>query len=122
MGAVQLTASQLTPPRSSLKKPSAILSKLTIREGLNQISNIKYQILKMSAIDEADEGQILWELGFDGYPFKIMQGENNTRKPIFKVESMSDYTATSRNAFIALKKEATHDLAWRLSYLEKTSS
>lgn len=84
--------------------------------------NLKYQIIKMTTLDEAEEGQILWELGFDGYPMKIMSGEDNTRKPLFKIESMSDYTASSRNAFIALKKEAIHDLAWRLSYLERTVS
>jgi hypothetical protein len=83
--------------------------------------NLKYQLLKMATLDEAEEGQILWELGFDGYPMKIMSGESTTRKPLFKIESMSDYTATSRNAFIALKKEAIHDLAWRLSYLERIS-
>ncbi|MBI4948381.1 hypothetical protein HY844_02405 [Candidatus Berkelbacteria bacterium] len=82
--------------------------------------NLKYQILKMLTTDDSEEGQILWELGFEGYPMKIMSGENGTRKPLFKVESMSDYTATSRNAFIALKKDAIHDLGWRLSYLEKT--
>jgi hypothetical protein len=81
--------------------------------------NLKYQLLKMATLDEAEEGQILWELGFDGYPMKIMSGESTTRKPLFKIESMSDYTATSRNAFIALKKEAIHDLAWRLSYIER---
>ncbi len=83
--------------------------------------NLKYQALKMSAIDGSEEGQIMWELGFEGYPVKIMNGENATRKPLFKVESMSDYTATSRNAYMALRKEALHDLAWRLSYLEKLS-
>lgn len=82
--------------------------------------NMKYQLLKMLTTDDCEEGQILWELGFEGYPMKIMSGENGTRKPLFRVESMSDYTATSRNAFIALKKEALHDLGWRLSYLEKT--
>ena len=76
----------------------------------------------MVTIDESEEGQILWELGFDGYPMKILTSEDSTRKPLFKIESMSDYTATSRNAFIALKKEAIHDLAWRLSYLERTSN
>lgn len=83
--------------------------------------NLKYQLLKMLTQDSSEEGQILWELGFDGYPMKILSGEDNTRKPLFKIESMSDYTATSRNAFIALKKEALHDLAWRLSYLEKNT-
>ena len=83
--------------------------------------NLKYQLLKMLTQDSAEEGQILWELGFEGYPMKIMAGEDSTRKPIFSIESMSDYTATSRNAFIALKKEAIHDLAWRLSYIEKTT-
>lgn len=82
--------------------------------------NLKYQLLIMLTQDSAEEGQILWELGFDGYPMKILSGEDRTRKPLFKIESMSDYTATSRNAFIALKKEAVHDLAWRLSYLERT--
>lgn len=81
--------------------------------------NIKYQILKMLTHDQADEGQILWELGFEGYPMKIMSGEDATRKPLFKIESMSDYTAVSRNAFISLKKEAIHDLAWRLSAIER---
>lgn len=84
--------------------------------------NLKYQILKMLTLDDADEGQILWELGFEGYPLKIMDGENHTRKPLFKVESMSDYTAISRNAFFALKKEAIHDLGWRLSYLERSTT
>jgi hypothetical protein len=48
-----------------------------------------------------------------------MSGEDRSRPPLFKVESMSDYIATSRNAFIALKEESIHDLDWRLSYLEK---
>lgn len=83
--------------------------------------NLKYQILKMIAFDQAEEGQILWELGFDEYPVKILTQENKTRKPLFNINSPSDYSYISRNAFIALKKEAVHDVAWRISYLEKLS-
>jgi hypothetical protein len=81
--------------------------------------NLKYQILKMMTFDESEEGQILWELGFEDYPVAIMTRENRDRKPMFKTDSPSDYFYTSRNAFIALKKEAIHDIAWRISYLEK---
>lgn len=35
---------------------------------------------------------------------KILTGEDGTRKPLFKVESMSDYAAVSRASFITLKK------------------
>lgn len=80
--------------------------------------NLKYQILKMIAFDESEEGQILWELGFDEYPVKIMSN-NRGQKPKFEVVSPADYTYTSRNAYLALKKEAIHDVTWRISYLEK---
>lgn len=81
--------------------------------------NLKYHLLKMIAFDQAEEGQILWELGFEEYPVRIMGKESEARPPLFKSLSPSDYTYTSRNAFIALKKEAIHDVAWRISYLEK---
>lgn len=81
--------------------------------------NLKYQILKMIAFDEAEEGQILWELGFEDYPVKIMAQARSYREPMFKIESPSDYTYISRNAYLALKKEAIHDVTWRISYLEK---
>jgi len=38
---------------------------------------------------------------------------------LFKITAASDYSYTSRNAYLALKREAIHDLAWRISYLEK---
>jgi hypothetical protein len=81
--------------------------------------NLKYHMLKMIAFDEAEEGQILWELGFDEYPVRIMNNESRDRKPLFQTSSPSDYTYTSRNAYLALKKEAIHDVTWRISYLEK---
>lgn len=81
--------------------------------------NLKYQILKMIAFDQSEEGQILWELGFDEYPVAIMTRENKDRKPMFQTKSPSDYFYTSRNAYLALKKEAIHDVTWRISYLEK---
>jgi hypothetical protein len=81
--------------------------------------NLKYLLLKMYALDEAEEGQILWELGFDEYPVRIMTRETKERPPKFKAVSPADYTYTSRNAYLALKKEAIHDVTWRISYLEK---
>ncbi len=81
--------------------------------------NLKYHLLKMLILDEAEEGQILWEFGFGEYPVKILSQENRHRKPLFEITSPSDYSYTSRNAFIALKKEAIHNIAWRISYLEK---
>lgn len=81
--------------------------------------NLKYHLLRMLTFDQAEEGQILWELGFEEYPVRIMTQENNTREPYFKIKSPADYSYISRNAFIALKKEAIHDVAWRISYLEK---
>lgn len=81
--------------------------------------HLKYHLLKMLSFKQAEEGQILWELGFDEYPVRIMSRENNLRKPLFEVKSPSDYTYTSRNAYLALKKEAIHDVTWRISYLEK---
>lgn len=82
-------------------------------------SNLKYHLLKMLVFDEAEEGQILWELGFEEYPVKILSQERRYRPPLFEIKSPADYTYTSRNAFIALKKEAIHDVTWRISYLEK---
>lgn len=82
-------------------------------------SNLKYNILRMTAFDQAEEGQILWELGFEEYPVKIMSQARSYREPLFKIQSPSDYTYTSRNAYLALKKEAIHDITWRISYLEK---
>jgi len=83
-------------------------------------ANLKYHLLKMLTYEDAEEGQILWELGFEDYPVAIMTRENRARGPIFKVAAPSDYYFTSRNAYLALKKEAIHDIAWRLSYLEKS--
>ncbi len=83
--------------------------------------NLKYHLLKMLAFDEAEEGQILWELGFEDYPVRIMTKESNKRPPMFRDFSPADYTYTSRNAYLALKKEAIHDVTWRISYLEKLS-
>lgn len=81
--------------------------------------NLKYYLLKMIAFDQAEEGQILWELGFEDYPLRILSKESQGRSPLFKSSSPSDYNYISRNAFIALKKEAIHDVTWRISYLEK---
>ena len=81
--------------------------------------NLKYYYLKMLAFDQAEEGQILWELGFGEYPVKIMRRESESRLPFFKAGAISDYPYTSRNAFMALRKEALHAVAWRISYLEK---
>lgn len=116
----------------SSKMPSLDASQQLVREAIEYFKqpdyprrtkqNLKYHILKMSALDEGDEGQLLWELGFEGYPMRILNNQDSTRSPLFKIESMSDYTAVSRNAFFALKKEAIHDLTWRLSYLEKNSN
>jgi len=83
---------------------------------------LKYQILKMIAHNEAEEGQILWELGFEEYPVKILTQENKTRGPLFQITAPSDYSYKSRNAYLALKKEAIHDVVWRISYLEKQVS
>lgn len=83
--------------------------------------NLKYHLLTMLAYDQAEEGQILWELGFEEYPVRVMTNSSKNRPPIFQVSSPSDYTYTSRNAYLALKKEAIHDITWRISYLEKSS-
>ncbi len=80
--------------------------------------NLKYHLLKMMAFDQAEEGQMLWELGFDEYPVRIMTQESGS-SPLFQTKSPSDYSYVSRNAFLALKKEAIHDVTWRISYLEK---
>lgn len=90
------------------------------REKRNK-ANLKFDLLKMLAFDEAEEGQILWELGFEEYPVRIMSQENSGRPPLFKISSPSDYSYISRNAYLALKKEVMHDVAWRISYLEKLS-
>jgi len=84
--------------------------------------NLKYYLLKMLVFDRAEEGQILWELGFEEYPLRIMTKEGESRPPLFKVTAPSDYVYTSRNAYLALKKEAIHNVAWRISYLEKLSN
>lgn len=91
-------------------------------DGHRRIKNyLKYQLLKMIVFDEAEEGQILWELGFEEYPVRIMSKEGESRPPLFRVNSAADYSYTSRNAYLALKREAVHDVTWRISYLEKMS-
>jgi hypothetical protein len=82
-------------------------------------STLKYEILKLIS-EQVEEGQILWDLGFEEYPLGIAENGDG-KKPRFAIASPTDYQAISRNAFIALKKEAIHDLAWRISYLEKHS-
>lgn|GEM_PF-1480586 len=84
--------------------------------------NLRYYYLKMLAFDQAEEGQILWELGFGEYPAKIIRQESNSRPPFFKARAISDYPYASRNAFMALRKEALHGVAWRISYLEKLTN
>lgn len=84
-------------------------------------ANLKYQLLRMITFNQAEEGQILWELGFMEYPTRIISREKIGREPLFFAESASDYSYTSRNAYLALKKEAIHDVTWRISYLEKLS-
>jgi len=81
--------------------------------------NLKYHLLKMIAFDECEEGQILWELGFEEYPLNIISKEGSVREPLFKIRSASDYPCISRNAYLALKKEAINDILWRISYLER---
>lgn len=81
--------------------------------------NLKYYLLKMLVFNQAEEGQMLWELGFEEYPMRILGRESQGRPPLFESLSASDYSYISRNAFIALKKEAIHGVAWRISYLEK---
>jgi len=78
---------------------------------------LKYQLLK-HILNQVEEGQILWDLGFEEYPLEIAE-KGEGKKPRFAISYPTDYQATSRNAFINLKKEAIHDLAWRISYLEK---
>lgn len=80
-------------------------------------SILRYEILKMIS-EQVEEGQILWDLGFEEYPLEIAE-KGEGQKPRFVIQNPTDYQATSRNAFIALKKEAIHGLAWRISYLEK---
>lgn len=80
-------------------------------------ATLKYNILKLIG-NQVEEGQILWDLGFEEYPLEIAE-KANRQKPRFAIASPTDYQAISRNAFISLKKEAIHDLAWRISYLEK---
>lgn len=80
-------------------------------------ATLKYNILKLLG-NQVEEGQILWDLGFEEYPLGIAENGDG-QKPRFAIVSPTDYQAISRNAFIALKKEAIHDLAWRISYLEK---
>jgi len=84
-------------------------------------SNLKYTLLHMITYDQADEGQILWNLGFNEYPIRIMSQAGRDTNPQYDSNSPADYTYTSRNAYIALKKEAIHNVAWRISYIEKNS-
>ncbi len=80
-------------------------------------ASVKYWILKLIS-NQVEEGQILWDLGFEEYPLEMAEKASG-QKPRLSIERPTDYQATSRNAFISLKKEAIHDLAWRISYLEK---
>lgn len=86
-------------------------------ENIRTKATLKYNILKMIA-NQTEEGQILWDLGFEEYPLGIAENGDG-QKPRFAIQFPTDYQATSRSAFISLKKEAIHDLAWRISYLEK---
>ena len=89
-------------------------------DGGRSKQSLKYELLRMIA-KQAEEGQILWELGFEEYPVRIMTRETRARPPKFKSTSPSEYIYTSRNAYLALKREAIHDVTWRISYLEKLS-
>jgi hypothetical protein len=80
-------------------------------------TSLKYQILKYIG-GQVEEGQILWDLGFEEYPMEIAEKAQGS-KPQFRIRRPTDYQAISRNAFISLKKEAIHNLAWRISYLER---
>lgn len=117
----KLARSQSTTPVDALRKVlrEAVEYFKSEDESRRTKQNLKHQLLKMSVFDQAEEGQILWELGFEDYPVRIMSNETKDRPPLFRTKSPADYSYISRNAFIALKKEAIHDVTWRISYLEK---
>jgi len=81
---------------------------------------LKYKLLSMIAFDEAEEGQVLWELGFEEYSRKV--GEDvapKSRPPLYPVREKSEYYAVSRASYMRLKQEAVYDVAWRIWYLEQ---
>jgi hypothetical protein len=81
---------------------------------------LKYKLLSMIAFDEAEEGQVLWELGFEEYSRKV--GEDvapKSRPPLYPVREKSEYYAVSRASYMRLKQEAIYDVAWRIWYLEQ---
>ena len=85
-------------------------------------SNLKYQILKMLAYDESEEGQMLWNLGFDEYPVRIMSQAGSRISPQFTINSPSDYSFTSRNAYLALKKKQSTTWPGASATLKNTSN
>ncbi len=78
--------------------------------------NLCYEILKMVAINQAVESQVLWDLGFECNS-KI----NSEEKPRFDIKRNSEYTATSVMSYRRLKKEAVNELRWKLVEMEKAS-
>lgn len=82
-------------------------------------ANLKYHFLRMYTFDQASEGQILYELGFEGFPISILQNQQFDRPPKFQLNSKSTYFARSKNAYNQLKKEAFEDVRWSLEYLDK---
>jgi hypothetical protein len=83
-------------------------------------ATLKYKLLTMIAFDEAEESQILWELGFEGYSQKVWEDvAPESRPPLYLVREKSEYYAVSRASYMRLKKEAIYDVAWRIWYVEQ---
>jgi hypothetical protein len=81
---------------------------------------LKYKLLTMIAFGEAEESQILWELGFEGYSRRIWEDvAPESRPPLYPVREKSEYYAVSRASYMRLKQEAIYDVAWRIWYLEQ---
>jgi hypothetical protein len=81
---------------------------------------LKYKLLCMLAFDEAEESQMLWELGFEGYSRKIWEDvAPESRPPLYPVREKSEYYAVSRASYMRLKREAIYDVAWRIWYVEQ---
>lgn len=75
---------------------------------------LKYEILKLMAMEGMTESQIMWELGFDIHIRRAQEQTISKQEPRYKFQNAGDYAATSARSFKRLKKQSIEMFLWKL--------
>ena len=77
-------------------------------------ATLKYEIIRTIIQDQASESQILWLLGF-----KSSSVFHTSEVPRFPATKNSEYTATSRESYKRLRRDAILEFIWQVRQIEK---